>query len=339
MFERFSSNARQAVVLAQDECRRLRHRAIGTEHVLLGLLAQPDSSAGRALGSLGLTLEQARGDVEQIVGRGDRTPPGHLPFTPRAKKVLELSLREALKLKHNYIGTAHILLAIVREREGLAAQVLLTRLGDLEKVRIAARAELGGEPRPVSQATPRTPAAEEVLMLAEHLAAGAPVGSHHLLEALARSQRSMAAQALAGLGVDADKIAATMDALDPAATTDVTPEVGAASKMRLVVDGDEVHLVLGDTESVERSRRLLELAGGELSGDGPLAGPFVTLWASTTAGLAALHDLLSPEPATAESEPWRGAARSFIFRGHRLRGHRRQPGSGPEPSEPEPPED
>src|SRR3712207_2371864 len=123
MFERFTGNARQAVVLAQEECRKLNHGWIGTEHLLLGLMAVPDSAAGKALRRLGLDRETVRSDVEQAVGRGERPPSGHAPFTPRSKKVLELSLREALKLKHNYIDSGHILLAIVREGEGVAAQV------------------------------------------------------------------------------------------------------------------------------------------------------------------------------------------------------------------------
>jgi ATP-dependent Clp protease ATP-binding subunit ClpC len=323
MFERFSDNARQAVVLAQVECRRLNHRSIGTEHLLLGLLGMPDSSAGRALGRLGLSQESARAEVEQLVGRGERPPSGHVPFTPRAKKVLELSLREALKLKHNYIGSAHILLAIVREGEGVAAQALRLRLGELDKLRQAALAEIrGGSQRPA--ATARTPAAEEVLRLAEQLAAGAPVGSHHLLEALARSHRSMAAQVLAGFGVDPENIAARLDTIDLESTSDITPELSAATKMRLRLDGDEVHLVLGDAETVELVRLLTKLAGGELTGAEPLTGSFVGLWASVRDGLAALHRTLAVEPGAAEGEPEQGRSPARAVR-DRLRGRRRPP--------------
>ena len=323
MFERFSGNARQAVVLAQEEARKLKHNYIGTEHLLLGLMAMPESSAGRAFRRLGLTREAASGDVERIVGRGDREPSGHVPFTRRAKKVLELSLREALKLKHNYIGSGHILLAIVREGEGVAAQVLHERLGDLDKVRDAARAELSGsEPRSPAAAA-RTPATEEVLRLAEQLAAGAPVGSHHLLEALARSHRSMAALVLAGLGVDPDTIAARLDTIEPESTSDVTPELAAASKMRLRLAGDEVHLVLRDTESVELVRQLTDLAGEqELRGDEPLSGPFVMLWTSTRNGLFALRGILAPETPADEPAAGEGQGRTIL---NRLRARRRQP--------------
>jgi ATP-dependent Clp protease ATP-binding subunit ClpA len=321
MFERFSGNARQAVVLAQEECRNLNHGWIGTEHLLLGLMAVPDSAAGKALRRLGLDRETVRGDVEQAVGRGERPPSGHVPFTPRSKKVLELSLREALKLKHNYIGSGHILLAIVREGEGVAAQVLHKNLGGLDRVREAARAELGaGQEGMVASPTARTPAAEEVLKLAEQLAGGAPVGSHHLLEALARSHGSMAGLVLTGLGVDPDKIAAKLDTIEPESTSDVTPEMAAAAKMRLLVDGDEVHLILGDADAVDMVRRLTELAGGELTGGEPLTGPFVTLWTAVRDGLVALQGLLAPEATPDEPEPWQAARRSILGR---LRGRRR----------------
>ena len=129
MFERFTDRARRVVVLAQEEARILQHNYIGTEHLLLGILAVGEGTAVRALDELGVTLDLARAQVEQVVGRGKKSLTGHIPFTPRAKKVLELSLREALRLGHNYIGTEHILLGILREGEGVAAQIL-TRLGD-----------------------------------------------------------------------------------------------------------------------------------------------------------------------------------------------------------------
>src|SRR5207344_2265928 len=125
MFERFSGQARNVVVLAQEEARELDHNYIGTEHLLLGLLAASDSLARASLAALGYTREEVRAKIEAIVGRGKASPGGHVPFTPRAKKVLELSLREALQLKHNYIGPEQILLGLVGEGEGVAAQVLV----------------------------------------------------------------------------------------------------------------------------------------------------------------------------------------------------------------------
>jgi ATP-dependent Clp protease ATP-binding subunit ClpC len=117
MFERFTDRARQVVALAQEEARMLNHDYIGTEHILLGLIHEGDGVAARSLESLGISLDAVRQQVQEIIGRGQQAPSGHIPFTPRAKKVLELSLREALQLGHNYIGTEHILLGLLREGE------------------------------------------------------------------------------------------------------------------------------------------------------------------------------------------------------------------------------
>ncbi len=135
MFERFTDRARRVVVLAQEEARLLNHNYIGTEHILLGLIHEGEGVAAKALESLGISLEAVRNQVEEIIGQGGSSPSGHIPFTPRAKKVLELSLREALQLGHNYIGTEHILLGLIREGEGVAAQVLVKLGADLSRVR------------------------------------------------------------------------------------------------------------------------------------------------------------------------------------------------------------
>ena len=135
MFERFTDRARRVVILAQEEARLLNHNYIGTEHILLGLIHEHEGVAAKALESLDISLESVRAQVEEIIGRGGITPSGHIPFTPRAKKVLELSLRESLQLGHNYIGTEHILLGLLREGEGVAAQVLLKLGADLDRVR------------------------------------------------------------------------------------------------------------------------------------------------------------------------------------------------------------
>ncbi|MDQ1539701.1 MAG: ATP-dependent Clp protease ATP-binding subunit ClpC, partial [Actinomycetota bacterium] len=135
MFERFTDRARRVVVLAQEEARMLNHNYIGTEHILLGLIHEGEGVAAKALESLGISLEGVRQQVEEIIGQGQQAPSGHIPFTPRAKKVLELSLREALQLGHNYIGTEHILLGLIREGEGVAAQVLVKLGADLNRVR------------------------------------------------------------------------------------------------------------------------------------------------------------------------------------------------------------
>ena len=135
MFERFTDRARRVVVLAQEEARMLNHNYIGTEHILLGLIHEGEGVAAKGLESLGISLEGVRAQVEEIIGQGQQAPSGHIPFTPRAKKVLELSLREALQLGHNYIGTEHILLGLIREGEGVAAQVLVKLGADLNRVR------------------------------------------------------------------------------------------------------------------------------------------------------------------------------------------------------------
>ena len=135
MFERFTDRARRVVVLAQEEARLLNHNYIGTEHILLGLIHEGEGVAAQALEALGISLEAVRNQVEEIIGHGGSSPSGHIPFTPRAKKVLELSLREALQLGHNYIGTEHILLGLIREGEGVAAQVLVKLGADLSRVR------------------------------------------------------------------------------------------------------------------------------------------------------------------------------------------------------------
>ena len=135
MFERFTDRARRVVVLAQEEARMLNHNYIGTEHILLGLIHEGEGVAAKGLEALGISLEAVRSQVEEIIGQGQQAPSGHIPFTPRAKKVLELSLREALQLGHNYIGTEHILLGLIREGEGVAAQVLVKLGADLNRVR------------------------------------------------------------------------------------------------------------------------------------------------------------------------------------------------------------
>lgn len=153
MFERFTDRARRVVVLAQEEARLLNHNYIGTEHILLGLIHEGEGVAAKALESLGISLEAVRNQVEEIIGQGGTSPSGHIPFTPRAKKVLELSLREALQLGHNYIGTEHILLGLIREGEGVAAQVLVKLGADLSRVRQQVIQLLSGYSGPGAQSS------------------------------------------------------------------------------------------------------------------------------------------------------------------------------------------
>jgi ATP-dependent Clp protease ATP-binding subunit ClpA len=310
MFERFTDGARASVVLAQEQARRLRHSYIGTEHLLLGLLAETDDVAARILSEMGVRITGVRSDVAEIIGYGETEPSGHIPFTPRAKKVLELSLREALQLGHRYIGTEHILLGIVREGEGVAAQVLVKYQGvTLETVRERVLADLGGtgaeRRRPV--ATARTPAAQGVLQTAEQLAGDAPVGSHHLLEALLTAEGSMAANALAALGIDPEAVGAKLGELRLEDTTDVTPEEAAARQMELRVDGDEVHIVLRDEATLERSKLVVASAGGAVTGAGPNASAFIPIWSVLHDGLARLAALSDERPA--EEPPHRSRRR------------------------------
>ena len=135
MFERFTDRARRVVVLAQEEARMLNHNYIGTEHILLGLIHEGEGVAAKALTAMGIRLDAMRQAVEDIIGRGQQEPFGHIPFTPRSKKVLELSLREALSLGSDYIGTEHILLALLREGDGVGAQILVGAGADLNRVR------------------------------------------------------------------------------------------------------------------------------------------------------------------------------------------------------------
>lgn len=146
MFERFTERARRVVVLAQDEARGLRHNYVGTEHILLGLLREEEGVAALVLEGLGITTEEVRSEIERLIGPGNEPLTGQIPFTPRAKKVLELSLREAMVLGHSYIGTEHILLGIARENSGVASRILLDHDADAEKIRTAVIAALGVEP-------------------------------------------------------------------------------------------------------------------------------------------------------------------------------------------------
>ena len=135
MFERFTDRARRVVVLAQEEARMLNHDYIGTEHILLGLIREGEGVAARALESLGISQEAVRRQVEEIIGQGQRAPPEHIPFTPQAKKVLELAWRESQQLGHDYIGTEQLLVGLIREGDGVAAQVLVGLGADLNRVR------------------------------------------------------------------------------------------------------------------------------------------------------------------------------------------------------------
>ncbi len=297
MFERFTGRARHVVVLSQEEARLLSHNYIGTEHLLLGLLGEPDSVAGQVLAGFGFTIDGVREEVAEKVGRGKKAPSGHIPFTPRAKKTLELSLREALAIKHNYIGTEHILLGLIREGEGLAVQVM-SEHADLREIRAAvleavsasgsgeaAEAEEGTEEtnavlrwlrqrltlgfrsssvpfRPevhgtVERPARGTPAVEAALEHAARLAGPMPVGSHHLLLAALDDANSAASWALASLGVDVDELRAKLRTARLAGTTDEQPEQAGRRQMAINVSDEILTIVLTDPVIVEAGKEAL----------------------------------------------------------------------------------
>jgi ATP-dependent Clp protease ATP-binding subunit ClpA len=310
MFERFSGQARQVVVSAQEEARKLDHNYIGTEHLLLGLLAAPDSLASASLTALGYTHDDVRAKLEAMVGRGKASPGGHIPFTPRAKKVLELSLREALQLKHNYIGTEHILLGLLREGEGMAAQILASNR-PLDRIRgdVLARVESPGSRE--MHAAGRTPAAHDVLALAAELAGEAPLGSHHILEAILQQPDSAAAKVLNDAGVTLDQLTAKLDEVSTQDTADDTPEQAAARQLALSMTDETVTVMLRDSGSVQLGQQIVQLNGGPLVARGPQLDLLVRLWTSVNGWLITTAGALTPESDETEELLRRGLRSRF----------------------------
>jgi ATP-dependent Clp protease ATP-binding subunit ClpA len=312
MFERFTDRARRVVVLAQEEARGLQHNYIGTEHILLALIHEGHGVACRALEPFDLPLEQMREEVVQRVGRGSSEPSGRIPFTPRAKKVLELSLREALQLHHNYIGTEHILLGLIREGDGVAAKILQARGADLLRVREAVldvlaqypaapargrrwlrretrvagefdpanvRTRYGepGDPVQLLAAREReevrtTPAADASLTEAQRLAGLRPVGSHHLLLASLADADTAAARVLAGLGVDLDRAKEALRQADVAGTSDEEPAEAGGRQMVIKVAEDRVTIEAADEAIVGIAKSALEALGDQASPPGTIGG-------------------------------------------------------------------
>jgi ATP-dependent Clp protease ATP-binding subunit ClpC len=241
MFERFTDRARQVLVLAQEEARLLDHHFIGTEHILLGLLDEREGVAARALVSFGFTEEAVREGVREAKGPGGSSITGSPPFTPRAKAVLELSLREALQLHDQHIGTEHLLLGLIREGEGAGVQVLVGLGGDLARIRQrvldllskgeadeppgAARAGSAPAHRAVRgpHAGERTRAVARVQSGAQILAGRLPVGTHHLLLAILDQPESVAAKVLISLNVNRQAVERRISEIDVAGTGDDLP--------------------------------------------------------------------------------------------------------------------
>jgi len=306
MFERFTDRARRVVVLAQEEAVFLGHDWIGTEHILLGLLSEQEGVGAKALERLGISLATVRAKVEAIIGeRASELPSGHIPFTPRAKKVLELSLREALQLGHNYIGTEHILLGLVREGKGVAATVLMNLGADLSAVREAVIQQMsgyrGGPPgmRMNRQRPRETPAAAKAALEARRLAGSGAVGSQHYLLGLLHEEDSMAAKALVGLGVSRDVVEAKLAELEPAGTSDETPEDAGARRIGLRVEGQLLVLEIDDPElaaSLEAAmagRKVRVIRGSDPEAE--LAG-FSNLWTAVSRTVEDLTRRLAKKP-------------------------------------------
>jgi ATP-dependent Clp protease ATP-binding subunit ClpA len=298
MFEKFTTQAREVVVRSQERAGALGHQHIGTEHLLLALLNLPEDSPARvALDTVGITAEAAEAGVLEAVPRQARAVTGHIPFTPRAKSVLELSFRESQRLGSAVIGPEHVLLGLLDEPDGVAAQVLLRDGRTDAQVRSAVAAVTGVERAATDRTlgnTANTPATDRVLELAAQFAGGAPVGSQHLLEALAWVEDGVAGRVLKGLGVTRDSLAEAVAGADLGGTADLTPELTAAAALRLTVDGDSAVLTSTDPTVVALVRQLVDELGGELSGDGPLAGSFVPLHRALVHTAAAVHQAVNP---------------------------------------------
>ena len=319
MFERFTAYARHVVVLAQEEARRLNHNYIGTEHILLGLLGEDEGIGFRVLESFGMSLDGTREEVVAIVGAGKAKPVNHIPFTPRAKKTLELSLREALNLGHNYIGTEHILLGLIREGDGVAAQIM-KKHGDLRAIRTAAldavpegeakeskrgtalrwaRRRVAGfaerDAPAAEQSLTATPAADATLTEATRLASGQPVGSHHLLLAALADTDSAAARALAALGVDLEQAKDALRGADVTGTSDEQPEVAGGRQMLIRVGEDRITIEAADPVIVAAGRAALSALGDEagaddtIRGDEPAGASLSSVWQALRESLATIQ--------------------------------------------------
>jgi len=313
MFERFTSRARRSVVAAQEEARGLGHNYIGTEHVLLGLLSEPEGLAARALGPFGISIASTREEVAAKVGAGTEPMKGHIPFTPRAKKVLELALREALQLHHNYIGTEHILLGLIREKEGAGPQILAAH-ADLLAIRAAVldllpaaaaeaararrwlRRSTAADPGEADAETKQTvmnttPAADTTLSEAARLAGSRPVGSHHLLLAALADPDTAAARALVALGVDLDQAKQTLRRADVTGTSDEPPEDAGRRQMIIRVTDERLTIEATDPVITEAGRAALHALGDQASPPGTIRGDLPAC-ASLSTAWQALHDSL-----------------------------------------------
>lgn len=328
MFERFTPHARHVVVLAQEEARKLRHNYIGTEHILLGLIAERDGLASRVLAGFGLYLDGTRQEVTAVVKAGKSEPTGHIPFTPRAKKTLELALREALQLRHHDIDTEHILLGVLREGEGVGAQ-LLKKHASLLTIRMTVLDQLPSVPEETTRisrwlrrhSVPQsgepaasakhavlsaTPAADTMLSEATRLAGAQAVGSHHLLFAALADPDTAAARALATLGIDLEQAREALRTAPVAGTTDESPEEAGRRQMIIRLRGDRVIIEATDEATVRAGRgafdTLADQAGpdGAIPGDHPRCAGLTAVWLALQECLASMSQ---PPAAGGQAEP------------------------------------
>jgi hypothetical protein len=265
MFERFTDRARTTVVMAQEEARGLGHNFIGTEHLLLGLLAEGNGVGAIVLRAAGVELEATRATVRAAVGPVAQQSDLHIPFTPLAKKVLENGLRDALQLGHNSIGTEHILLGLAREPEGLAARLLAEQAPGVEwRPRVIAHLSGGAAPitmrrrfsrrtggqlaLPMVVGEPLTPAGEAILRVAQDLSGPEPLASSHFLRAVVGMPDSVAARALASLGVTPERVEGALAATSTEGTSDETADQIMARSVNIHAEGERVVIELVDPD-------------------------------------------------------------------------------------------
>jgi Clp amino terminal domain, pathogenicity island component len=323
MFERFTTRARRVVVLSQEEAARLKHNYIGTEHLVLGLLGEPDGIAFRALTGLGMSLESARQEVAALVLPGSAELRGHVPFTPRAKKILEFSLREALQLNHDYIGTEHLLLGMITEGEragkdeGVGVKILrqhaalpaiqaavLNLLSSVQResaparrwrrARAAGLAEFGllkGEQRAEQPGLNATPATDATLSEAARLAGTQPVGSHHLLLASLTDPGTAVARALGALGVDLDQAKEALRGVDVTGTSDELPEEAGRRQLVIHVTSERLTIEVSDPVLVKAGIEALAALGDQAEPPGTIHGALPAS-ASLSRAWQAFHESL-----------------------------------------------
>ena len=298
MFERFTQDARRTVVLAQELARRLGHTSIGTQHLLLALLDDPEGVPVQALAAVGLRVDGVRSEIERAVPPTEAEVGKHVPFTPRAKKVLELSLRESMRLRQRTIEPGHVLLGLIREGQGVAAEALVKQGADLAQLGEEVARRLVGPDLDRAGMRALTPDPPQMTRggvaafdRARQLAKGGPVATQHVLLGLFGDEDTLAKRALTALGVTREAVERELARLDPAGTADEPPDRAGARHTRLQVSGDVVTLRFEDKELAGRLGATLRRwgrrgQGGEvdLSGAEPaVAEPFARLWRAADA--------------------------------------------------------